>query len=206
MPINRVWFRLTRLTNDSKFIMKKLLIITSVLTTTLLVGCSGSKLSGVIYRMDIQQGNVLTQDKVGQLEPGMEKRKVRFLLGTPLIVAPFNSDRWDYLYSLQAGGSKRTQRTVSLFFENDRLMRVAGDIEAEGKKAGATAPSENVVTVPDTQPTKGFLSLLARVLGTEDRDEWPRDSEPGVPQERTREAEPPYLRLGGTEGFHPRNQ
>ncbi|RKZ36171.1 MAG: outer membrane protein assembly factor BamE, partial [Gammaproteobacteria bacterium] len=93
--------------------MRKLLIIHFALASLLLAACAQQTIPGV-YRIDIQQGNVVTQDMLDRLETGMEKRKVRYLLGTPLIIDTFNSGRWDYLYSFQPGGGKRVQRRISL--------------------------------------------------------------------------------------------
>ena len=87
------------------------------------------KLTGFpgVYKIDIQQGNVITQEMVDQLKPGMTKRQVQFVMGTPLIMDTFNQKRWDYVYSLQPGGKKRGQESVALYFENDRLSHFEGD-------------------------------------------------------------------------------
>jgi len=81
-----------------------------------------------VYRINIPQGNVVDHEMVDKLQPGMTKRQVRFVMGTPLIEDTFEPDRWDYLQSVQRGGKKRTQERVSLFFENDLLVRIEGDI------------------------------------------------------------------------------
>ena len=89
-----------------------------------LVGCS---FPGV-HKIDIQQGNVITQDMVDQLRPGMTTRQVRFIMGTPLITDTFHSNRWDYLYSIQTGGGIRQQERISLIFDdNQELLGLAGD-------------------------------------------------------------------------------
>lgn len=89
-----------------------------------LVGCS---FPGV-HKIDIQQGNVITQDMVDQLRPGMTTRQVRFIMGTPLITDTFHSNRWDYLYSIQTGGGIRHQERISLVFDdNQQLLGLAGD-------------------------------------------------------------------------------
>lgn len=91
---------------------------------------------GLVHRIDVQQGNVITQDMLAQLRPGMEKSKVRFIMGSPMIVDTFHSDRWDYLYSFQEGKKPREQRRVTLLFKDDRLYRVTGDVRAaEGEIA-----------------------------------------------------------------------
>ena len=89
-----------------------------------LAGCS---FPGV-YKIDIQQGNVVTQDMIDQLRPGMTRRQVRFIMGNPLIVDTFHANRWDYLYSIQPGGGRRQQERVSLFFnDSDQLAGLNGD-------------------------------------------------------------------------------
>ncbi|MCX7901674.1 MAG: outer membrane protein assembly factor BamE, partial [Burkholderiaceae bacterium] len=80
------------------------------------------------YRPDVQQGNVVTQEMVEQLQQGMTRDQVRFLLGTPLLTSVFHRDRWDYVYYLQRGkGNERQLRRLTVYFENDRLQRVESD-------------------------------------------------------------------------------
>lgn len=80
------------------------------------------------YKLDIQQGNYLTQEKLDKLKPGMTPSQVRFLLGTPLVVDPFRANRWDYVYSLMKEGQLLEQRRVTVVFENDRLKSLEGDV------------------------------------------------------------------------------
>lgn len=80
-----------------------------------------------VYKIDIQQGNVITQDMIDQLQPGMTKRQVQFVMGTPLVRDTFNQNRWDYLYSFQPGGETRQQESLSLYFEGDKLSYFEGD-------------------------------------------------------------------------------
>lgn len=80
-----------------------------------------------VYKIDIQQGNVITQEMIDQLKPGMTKRQVQFVMGTPLIRDTFNQNRWDYVYSLQPGGKTRQQESVAIYFEDDLLSRFEGD-------------------------------------------------------------------------------
>jgi len=82
-----------------------------------------------VYRINIPQGNVITQEMVDQLRPGLTKRQVNFILGTPLIKDTFDQDRWDYVYSFQPGGGERVQEVLTVFFENNRLTRFSGDFE-----------------------------------------------------------------------------
>lgn len=107
----------------------------ALFSATLLTGCasstdSGSKLISFpgAYKIDIQQGNVITREMVDQLRPGMTRAQVQYVMGTPLIEDTFNSNRWDYIYSLQSGGKSREQKTVTLFFVNDQLHSIQGDL------------------------------------------------------------------------------
>ena len=82
------------------------------------------------YRLNVQQGNVLKQQMLAQLEPGMEKKKVLFIMGTPSIQDTFHSDRWDYVYTFQRGRETAKQRRVTLYFKEDKLARVEGDVKS----------------------------------------------------------------------------
>ena len=78
------------------------------------------------YRMEIQQGNYVSQEMVSQLKPGMSKEQVRFILGTPLVTDIFHADRWDYVFFRELPNGKREQRSLSVVFEGGKLARVAG--------------------------------------------------------------------------------
>ncbi len=95
-------------------------------------GCSSVPRIISEYKIDIQQGNVLTQEMVSQLKPGLTKDQVRFILGTPMLMDMFHASRWDYVYSLKKGSTGEVElRKFSTFFDaNDRLVRVAGDVTA----------------------------------------------------------------------------
>ena len=82
-----------------------------------------------VYRLDIPQGNLISQDQVDQLRPGLTKRQVNFIMGTPLIQDTFDQDRWDYIYSFQPGGGERVQENLTVFFENNELTHFTGDFE-----------------------------------------------------------------------------
>lgn len=104
--------------------MRHLLII--ALFLGLAAGCSGGKFGP--YRIDVQQGNALDQESVARLKPGLSRSQVRFLLGTPLVVDPFRTDRWDYVYLYRKAGTLTEQKRVTLFFEDDTLARIEGDL------------------------------------------------------------------------------
>ena len=79
------------------------------------------------YRMDIQQGNMVTQDMVEKLQPGMSRAQVRFTLGTPLIADPFHPDRWDYVYLYNKAGTVTEKRRLVVIFRDDKFVRIEGD-------------------------------------------------------------------------------
>ncbi len=90
--------------------------------------------SGCVYRQAISQGNLVAQEDLDQVEVGMTRNQVRFLLGTPLVDDPFHEDRWDYVYFLKVARKDATfKRWVSVFFEDDRVSEIRKDQELEPK-------------------------------------------------------------------------
>ena len=110
----------------------------AILAAVLLSGCSFSDLLSP-YRVDIRQGNYVSQEMVAQLRPGMSKDQVRFVLGTPLVADIFHAERWDYLYRLKPGTGEVQQRHLSVYFEEGKLVRVAGDVVAAGSAEADSA-------------------------------------------------------------------
>ena len=95
-----------------------------------MAGCSAEgtrKLPGV-YRIDIQQGNVIEQEMLDKLQPGMAKDQIHFIMGTPTIVDPFRNDRWEYIYTFSKGGNRRQQRHITIYFEEDKLAYLEGGV------------------------------------------------------------------------------
>ena len=103
--------------------------VTAILLFGLLATCNnfGSMDFPGVYKISIPQGNIITQDMIDQLRPGMSKRQVMFVMGTPLIRDPYNQDRWDYVYNFQPGGGVRGQERISVLFEDDGLVSFSGD-------------------------------------------------------------------------------
>lgn len=130
-----------------------------LLAVCVLSACAKIPLPGV-YRIDIQQGNVISQEQLAALEAGMEKRKVRFILGTPLVTDAFNQQRWDYYYSLEQRGEDRVQRIVSVFFDGDRLSHVTGDVRAATGPIKLPERVDTVVTIPDGYRDEGIFASL----------------------------------------------
>ena len=80
-----------------------------------------------VYRIDINQGNFLSQDMVDKLKEGQTKQQVRLVLGTPLIASVFRENRWDYTYEFRRNGRVETHRQFTVFFKDDLLARWEGD-------------------------------------------------------------------------------
>ncbi len=92
-------------------------------------GCAVPRIPGITpYKMEIQQGNFVSQEMVSQLRPGMSKEQVRFLLGTPLLTDIFHGERWDYVYWREDAAGKREQRKLAVFFDDGKLARLDGDV------------------------------------------------------------------------------
>ena len=85
-------------------------------------------LAGCIYRPTISQGNIVKPEDLEQVEVGMTRNQVRFLLGTPMIDDPFRRDRWDYVYYIKVGRRATSgKRWTSVVFENDRVAEIRKD-------------------------------------------------------------------------------
>lgn len=108
-------------------------LIVALLAGTVLVATSGCArmrhFSLKPYRINIQQGNYLEEDDVEQVQPGMTRSQVRFLLGTPMVEDLFNSQRWDYVYYLKVGRTGQVyRRHFVVFFEGEEAVRVEKDL------------------------------------------------------------------------------
>ncbi len=106
-----------------------------IVAVSLLAGCASSgfslpKIPGIeAHRMEIQQGNYVTQEMIAKLQPGMTRDQVRFVLGTPLVADAFHANRWDYMFRRQRANSKEIeQRRIVIFFDDGRLSRIEGDV------------------------------------------------------------------------------
>lgn len=105
----------------------RLVLLCMISLTLLSSGCSWVKFPGV-HKVDVQQGNIVDQEMIDKLRPGMTKSQVRFVLGTPLVVDTFNQSRWDYFYNRVTSQGKETQEQVTVFFDaEDKLERMTGD-------------------------------------------------------------------------------
>lgn len=123
-----------------------------LLIVPLLAACTTSPESRtwLTYRIDVRQGNLVTQEMAAQLKMGQTKDQVRFILGTPLIADMFHADRWDYVYRFQPGrlGGETEQRHLVVMFENGKLIAVGGDVITYGTRTEAPAkPAARVIDI-----------------------------------------------------------
>ena len=134
--------------------------LTAAIAAALALSACGEapRIPGVTpHRIEIQQGNLVTQEMVSQLKPGMSKEQVRFVLGTPLVTDIFHADRWDYVYLRELPGGKREQRRLAVHFEDGRLARVDGDVmpaAPASKEVGKAVaePEKKPVVEPEKKP------------------------------------------------------
>jgi outer membrane protein assembly factor BamE len=140
-----------------------------------LPGCSMQRFADnfpFVHRIDVQQGNEIEPANVDQLRPGMAKRQARFVMGTPLLIDLFHNERWDYVYSLKLGRSEATEYRMSLFFEDDQLVRVAGDFRPNPRPKEELTPREKLVVVPVLpKKKKGILDRLFGGFGLPQEEE-----------------------------------
>src|SRR5699024_1435850 len=107
--------------------MNRQLLLGLIIVGSLVSGCSIDSLP-FVYKPDIHQGTILNQENADQLRLGMTRRQVQFVLGSPPLVDPFHSDRWDYIEATRPGGGKFQSQRLTVFFEEDRLVAVEGDL------------------------------------------------------------------------------
>jgi len=144
---------------NTKFIMH--------IKTALIISLCTLSLSACIrpYQPDIQQGNIINNSDLREIRYGMSKQEVLFILGTPMVIDPFNTARWDYFYSKHNPRKRQTdKRLITALFDGDKLIKLQGDVDlanvqnlepsTEDKQHGGT-----VITKP-TQREKGLLSRL----------------------------------------------
>jgi outer membrane protein assembly factor BamE len=97
--------------------MRKILISILCCATLILSACD-------LYRLEVQQGNVITKDMVDNLKIGMDKSQVQFVMGSPLLEDPFHENRWDYVYSDKPPGKKTKMSRVTIFFKNNKVVSI----------------------------------------------------------------------------------
>lgn len=123
-------------------------------------------LASCVYRVDIQQGNLITQKQVDQLKPGMTMNQVRYLMGTSLMQNPFQPKRFDYIHSLQKADQARHVQHLTMIFDNEeRLSGLRGDFRPQPQSEAGLQPAEmSTVEVPPRKTEKGLFEWFGNVL------------------------------------------
>ena len=139
----------------------------AALAATLLAGCSswsgGDALFGLVtpYRIDIQQGNVVTQEQLERIKPGMTRLQVRDVLGTPLLTDAFHTDRWDYIFTLRQRSRPLQRRNVVLVFDGEILRSVeATELPTEAEFLDSISRGGRVVAASALELTPEQIKAL----------------------------------------------
>lgn len=162
--------------------MHKVLILVTALIVSSLTACGSLRDAGdvipnaldamsLMYRPDIQQGNVVTQETMDKVKLGMDKRQVRYALGSPMLVDVFHQDRWDYVYTMGRGSKPKEIARTAMIFENERLVRIDGELQPRPINERPEPKKELLVSVPDYVPEN--MPLFDRILsfiGLGDKD------------------------------------
>ena len=107
----------------------------------LLTCCIGASLTGCdlvkLHRIDVQQGNLVTQKMIDKLKPGMTKEQVIYVMGQPLALNSFDQTRWDYIHTFSIERTQPVRRVVSLYFDGDFLIRFEGYLKPSSSQDDA---------------------------------------------------------------------
>lgn len=159
--------------------MRKLLILLAIITfigqltaCTVIDSMGGMVVGGIdklpfVYRIEVRQGNIVTQKMVDQLRPGMDQRQIIFLLGTPLLVDPFNSNRWDYFYTLKNKDIGTEQKLITLIFEAGQLASFSGNYKPNTNQEHLSINTEVVDVPPREAEERGILESILHFIGIE---------------------------------------
>jgi len=135
----------------SRFILALIIV-----STALLNGCSYLKYPD-IHKVTVQQGNIINQQMVDQLRPGMTRSQVRYIFGTPLLMDSFDQNRWDYYYSSKRPGREELREKITLYFEGNTLSHFSGDYVPSSLKPSEGDDTEQAADAPEEEPTAAEL-------------------------------------------------
>jgi outer membrane protein assembly factor BamE len=117
-----------------------------------------------VYKLDINQGNYLTQDMVEKLRVGQTRTQVRQTLGTPLLTSAFHDNRWDYVYQYSRAGKRVEQRSFTVYFVDDKLARWEGDeLPVSTAQLNRVAADRTLAPEPSADD-KGYLQRFLDIL------------------------------------------
>jgi outer membrane protein assembly factor BamE len=148
----------------------------ALLAACSLAGCaslqsSDKNLLGLVtpYRIEIVQGNVVTREQAAAVQPGMSRAQVRDILGSPLLTDVFHADRWDYIFTIRRTGAEPQRRSVTAYFDGERLQRLdaAQDLPSEQEFVSSISTAK----VPSTLPVLELTPEQRRALPAPARTE-----------------------------------
>jgi outer membrane protein assembly factor BamE len=130
----------------------------------LVAGCSWVPTWGV-YKIDINQGNFITQDLVEKLKVGQTKSQVRIILGTPLVADAFHANRWDYVYRFESGGRVLEERKFTVLFQDDKLTKLGDEVLPISPIRGYAGERKEGVTTSISVEDKSWWGTIRDILG-----------------------------------------
>jgi outer membrane protein assembly factor BamE len=136
---------------------------------TLMLGACASVPGIGVYKLDINQGNYVTQDQVDRLKTGQTRQQVKGALGTPLVADPFHANRWDYIYEFRRQSRTLEHRQFTVYFVDDKLARWEGDevppppAEVARTGGGDARLDKSLSTAPKTGETNWLQDLLKKL-------------------------------------------
>jgi outer membrane protein assembly factor BamE len=117
-----------------------------------------------VYKLDINQGNFITQDMVDKLRVGQTRQQVRTILGTPLLSDPFHKDRWDFVYQYSKNGKVVETRQFTVYFADDKLARWEGDEAPVSAAQLNRLAAERALPQQPSAEDKGFFGRMWEIL------------------------------------------
>jgi outer membrane protein assembly factor BamE len=123
-----------------------------------------------VYKLDINQGNYITQDQVDRLKVGQTRQQVKGVVGTPMLADPFHADRWDYAYLFTRQGKTLEHRQFTVYFVDDKVARWEGDdappppAEVARSGGGDAALDKSLSTAPKTAE-ENWIERIFKKLG-----------------------------------------
>ncbi|RLA24473.1 MAG: outer membrane protein assembly factor BamE [Gammaproteobacteria bacterium] len=146
-------------------------LVTLLTTLAFLSACSTLAVDvPLVYKIDIDQGNVINKEMINQLRPNMTKRQVIYVLGSPLMIDPFVNNRWDYIYSVQLGGEDRLQDNIALFFAGDHLIHVEGNLTPD-LNPPPPLPTEMTIEAPKRDLKRTLYEMIVDLFTFDNDDE-----------------------------------
>jgi len=130
----------------------------------LVAGCSWVPTWGV-YKIDVNQGNFVTQDAVEKLKVGQTKSQVRIILGTPMVADAFHANRWDYVYRFESGGRLLEERSFMVLFQDDKLAKWEGQELPVSPIRGYAGERKEGVTTSLSAEDKSWWGMFRDFMG-----------------------------------------